>query len=176
MSKRAEEPSQWYQEDFLASRTASSESGLQKMTNGTYGLNSSGLSESCGRSMLLAKMLMAYYQQYMSPFAATWKQKDTKSGRSVFRLTLSVRTMKDTGFVFLASPRASQDFKPIRKQTPQEYNGRHGNALCASLGIICQERIGQYINPQFVEWMMGFPIGWGGISDTKTECSATETP
>ena len=176
MSKQDYEQPQWYQEDFLASRTALSASGLRITMIDTCGLNLSGSSENCGRGTLLAKTLMAYYQQYMSPYAPTWKRKVTKSGRSVYRLTLSVRTMRDTGFVSLASPRASQDFKPIRKQTPQEHNGKHGQTLCASLGIIFPERIGQYINPQFAEWMMGFPLGWGDISDTSSECSVTETP
>lgn len=169
-------PSPVYQGGSRASRIASSANGSLKTMNGTCGLNLSELSGNCGRSTLLAKTLMAYYQQYMSPYAPTWKRKVTKSGRSVYRLTLSVRTMKDTGFVSLASPRASQDFKPIRKQTPQEHNGKHGQALCASLGIIFPERIGQYINPLFAEWMMGFPLGWGDIRDTNSECSATETP
>ena len=39
--------------------------------------------------------------------------------------------------------------------------GKHGQTLCASIGIIYPEHIGRYINPQFVEWLMGFPIGWG---------------
>ena len=163
------------QEDSPASPTVLLGKGWLKMTNGTCGLNLSESSENSSRNMLLVRMLMAFYQQYMSPFAPTWKLKATKSGRSVFRLVLSERIMKDTGFVFLASPRASQDFKPIRKQTPTEHSGKHGQTLAASLGIIFPERIGQYINPLFAEWMMGFPLGWGAIEDTKSECSATET-
>ena len=163
------------QEASLANPTVLLGKDWLKMTIGTCGLSLSESSETSNRGMLLAKMLMASYQQYMSPFAPTWKQKATKSGRSVYRLVLSERIMKDTGFVFLASPRASQDFKPIRKLSPQEKSGKHGLTLCASLGIIYPERIGQYINPQFAEWMMGFPIGWGGIEDTKNGCSATET-
>lgn len=165
-----------FREGSHASHTALSENGLQKMMNGTYGRSSCELLTNCSRGMLLAKTLMASYQQYMSPFAPTWKKKDTKSGRSVFRLVLSERTMKDTGFVFLASPRASQDFKPIRRQTPQEHRGKHGQTMCSSLGIIFPERIGQYINPQFAEWMMGFPIGWGDIRSTNRECNVMETP
>ena len=164
------------QEDSRASHIASSGKGWQKTTTATSGLNLSELCGSCDRSTLLVRTLMACYQQFMSPFAPTWKQKDTKSGRLVFRLVLSERTMKDTGFVFLASPRASQDFKPIRRQTPQEHSGKHGQTLCSSLGIIFPERIGQYINPQFAEWMMGFPLGWGAIQDTNNECSVMETP
>ena len=161
---------------FLASHTASLENGLQKTTSDICGQSSFELSGNCGPNTLLVRMLMASYQQYMSPFAPTWKKRVTKSGRSVYRLALSERTMKDTGFVFLASPRASQDFKPIRKQTPQEHSGKHGQTMCSSLGIICPERIGQYINPQFAEWMMGFPIGWGDIRSTNSGCSATGTP
>lgn len=146
-----------------ASRTASLENGLQKTTSGICGQSSSELSGNYGPNTLLVRMLMASYQQYMSPFAPTWKKRVTKSGRSVYRLALSERTMKDTGFVFLASPRASQDFKPIRKQTPREHSGKHGQTMCSSLGIIFPERIGQYINPRFAEWMMGFPEGWTDV-------------
>lgn len=164
-----------FREDSPASHTALSGKDLQKMTNGTCGLSSCEPSENYSQNMLLVKMLMGCFQQYMSPFAPTWKMKVTKSGRLVYRLALSERTMKDTGFVFLASPRASQDFKPIRKQTPKEHSGKHGQTLCASLGIICPERIGQYINPQYAEWLMGFPVGWADIHNTSSECSATET-
>lgn len=163
-----------FQEDSHVSHIALSGSDWLKMMNGTSGRNSCGLLENFSPNTLLVKMLMASYQQYMSPFAPTWKKKVTKSGRSVYRLTLSVRTMKDTGFVSLASPSASQDFKPIRKQTPTERGGKHGKTLCSSLGIIFPERIGQYINPQFAEWMMGFPPGWGAINDSSSECSAME--
>ncbi len=169
MSEQVEGQLTLFQAGFPASRTVSSGKGLLKMTRGIYGQSFSGSSEKLSQSMLLEKMLMGFYQQYMSPYAPTWKKKITKSGRTVYRLVLSERTMKDTGFVFLASPRASQDFKPIRKQTPKEHSGKHGQALCSSIGIICPERIGQYITPQFAEWMMGFPIGWGDISDIKSE-------
>lgn len=169
MSKQVEGQLTLFQEGFPVSHTLLSGKDLLKTTRGICGQSSSESLEKLSQSMLLEKMLMGFYQQYMSPYAPTWKKKITKSGRIVFRLVLSERTMKDTGFVFLASPRASQDFKPIRKQTPKEHSGKHGQTLSSSIGIICPERIGQYINPQFAEWMMGFPIGWGDISDTKSE-------
>ena len=176
MKKQDYEQLTLYQEDSHASRTASSEKEKLKTMNGTYGRSSAELLESFSPVLYLEKMLMGYYQQYMSQFVPIWKEKVTKSGRSVCRLTLSRRHMRDTGFLLLASPRASQDFKPIRKQTPTEHNGKHVQALCSSLGIICPERIGQYINPQYVEWMMGFPIGWADISNTKNKCNVTEMP
>ena len=60
------------------------------MTNGICGQNLCELSESSSQNTLLVKMLMGFYQQYMSPYAPIWKRKVTKSGRSVYRLTLSV--------------------------------------------------------------------------------------
>lgn len=99
----------------------------------------------------------------MTPFAPTWSRKVTKSGRFVYRLTLSVPIMRGIGWLLLPSTRASQDYKPIRKQTPQEHSKKHGNTLAAGIGIICPELIGQYINPRFSEWLMGFPEGWADV-------------
>lgn len=156
-----------FQEDFPASRIALSGNGSRKMMRGICGQNICGLSENLNPNTLLEKMLMGFYQQYMSQYAPTWKQRATKSGRTVYRLVLSERTMKDTGFVFLASPRASQDYKPIRKQTPQEHSGKHGQTLCSSLGIICPERIGQYITPPVCGMDDGIPNWMGGYKEYK---------
>lgn len=152
-----------YQEVSHANLTALQEKDRGKKTK-----------EICGRSLyeslerysldtLLVRMCLAYYLQYMTAFAPTWKQKITKSGRSVYRLTLSVPIMRDIGWLLLPSTRASQDFKPIRKQTPQEHCKKNGNTLASGIGIICPECIGQHINPRFTEWLMGFPEGWTDV-------------
>ena len=143
-----------------ASPTASQERGQETKTKGIFGRSTCGLCANSIREPLWLKMCLAYYLRFMTPFAPTWKRQVTKSGRCVYRLTLSVRTMRDTGWLLLPSTRASQDCKPIRKQTPQEARGKHGNTLAAGIGIICPELIGQYINPRFSEWLMGFPEEW----------------
>lgn len=146
-----------------ANRTVVQENNSAKRMIVTCGLNLCGLSENFDQEPSWVKMCLGYYQRFMVPFAPIWKKRITKSGRSVFRLTLSVPTMRDLGFLLLPSTRASQDFKPIRKQTPQEHNKKHGNTLAAGIGIICPELIGQYINPRFSEWLMGFPMGWTDV-------------
>ena len=118
-----------FQGDSPASHIALSENGLLKTMSGICGQSTCALSENLTQNTLLEKTLMGYYQQYMSPYAPTWKQRATKSGRTVYRLVLSERTMKDTGFVFLASPRASQDYKPIRKQTRPNFMQQPWNYL-----------------------------------------------
>ena len=152
-----------YPEASLASLTRSQGKGWRKKMNATFGPNLCGSSWSYAQEPLLPRMCLAYYLPYMTPFAPTWKKQITKSGRSAYRLTLSARTMRDIGYLLLPSTRASQDYKPIRKQTPQEHCGKHGNTLVAGIGIICPERIGQYINPRFAEWLMGFPEGWTDV-------------
>jgi hypothetical protein len=70
--------------------------------------------------------------------------------------------------MLLPTPTASQDYKPIRPLAPSEANGTHGKML---VGVIGQQQLAQlkakrignerlYLNPQFVQWMMGYPEGW----------------
>lgn len=146
--------------DSHASPTALRGKCLEKKTRGICGRNLCGLYEKSGHMPLWAKMCLEFYLQFMPMYAPTWKVQVTKCGHFVFRLTLSVRTMKDTGWQLWPSARASQDYKPIRKQTPQEHCGKHGNTLAAGIGILEPELIGQHINPRFAEWLMGFPEGW----------------
>jgi hypothetical protein len=65
--------------------------------------------------------------------------------------------------LWLATPSASQNYKPIRPLAPSEATGKHGKVLPGSLGEKWPEHIGKPINPQFVEWMMGFPKNWTKI-------------
>ena len=150
-------------EDSLANRIALQGSNVAPKMKGICGLNLCGSSENFIHEPLWLRMCLGYYQRFMTPFAPTWKKRATKSGRYVYRLTLSVPTMRGIGWLLLPSTRASQDFKPIRKQTPQEHSKKHGNTLAAGIGIICPELIGQYINPRFSEWLMGFPEGWTDV-------------
>lgn len=149
--------------DSPASLTVLQEKGREKRIKEICGRNLYESLEKYSPDMLLVRTCLAFYLQFMTAFAPTWKEKITKSGRSVYRLTLSVPTMRDIGWLLLPSTRASQDFKPIRKQTPQEHCKKYGNTLASGIGIICPERIGQYINPRFSEWLMGFPEGWTDV-------------
>ncbi|MDQ0268689.1 hypothetical protein J2S17_000558 [Cytobacillus purgationiresistens] len=78
----------------------------------------------------------------------------------LYRLHLSEPITKDTGYLLLPTPTASQNYKPIRKLAPSERNGSHGKTLPGGIGEKYPEHIGYHINPQYVEWMMGFPSDW----------------
>lgn len=84
-----------FQEVSRANHTASQGSVSEKKTRGTCGLSLCGLSESFGQEPLWVRMCLGYYLRFMTPFAPTWKRQVTKSGRSVFRLTLPVPPNED---------------------------------------------------------------------------------
>lgn len=107
----------------------------------------------------------------------TWKVSATKDKRLLFRLVPLVPHIEETEFSlwpiptandgknitlprFFPTPTASRDYKPIRPLAPSEANGAHGTMLVGAIGRENPEFIGMYLNPQFSEWLMGFPITW----------------
>lgn len=68
------------------------------------------------------------------------------------------RIVKD-GFVW-PTPTASQASKPIREPSPSRKANEHGYDLQDKIGEIHPWLIGKKINPQFLEWMMMYPLGW----------------
>jgi len=61
------------------------------------------------------------------------------------------------------TPTASQDWKPIRPLAPSEAAGSHGTMLVGAVGNSQPEYVGEQLNPNWVECLMGFPMGWTNI-------------
>src|ERR1019366_4093571 len=59
-----------------------------------------------------------------------------------------------------ATPAASQAHKKIRAFAPSESAGTHGEMTVGQMGERYPETIGGYLNPMWVEWLMGYPSGW----------------
>lgn len=58
------------------------------------------------------------------------------------------------------TPTVSQDHKLVRPLAPSGANGTHGTMLVGALGQTNPELIGGQLNPMWVEWLMGWPLGW----------------
>jgi hypothetical protein len=71
--------------------------------------------------------------------------------------------MLKIGLIQLPTPTASQANKLIRNPSPTRLNGTHGWDIQDRIGLIIPNLIGKKINPQFLEWMMGYPISWTEI-------------
>ncbi|MNW65898.1 hypothetical protein D3C74_443220 [compost metagenome] len=65
------------------------------------------------------------------------------------------------------TPTASQDWKPIRPLAPSEATGSHGTMLVGAVGNNQPEYVGKQLNPNWVECLMGFPMGWTNIDVQK---------
>jgi hypothetical protein len=72
----------------------------------------------------------------------------------------------------LPTPVSSQGHKKVRPLAPSEGNGTHGTMLVGAVGDQDPSTIGSYLNPNWVEWLMGFPGGW----TTTTDSNLSETP
>lgn len=71
--------------------------------------------------------------------------------------------LEKDGSCLLATPRASQAAKLIRKQTDHEQK-THGEALTDSIGRLSPELIGKKLSPMFVEVLMGYKMEWTDLS------------
>ena len=135
--------------------------GKVQQTLDGFGLSISDSSESVSLNGLFLRML-----QHSSVFLSskestpTFRRKVTKSGYTYYQLQESKHRTRENGVSLLPTPTASQDYKPIRPQSPSEKAGKHGTALPGSLGVIYPSLIGHYIHPEYIEWMMGFPANW----------------
>tara|TARA_R110000765_G_scaffold412914_1_gene512739 strand:- start:158 stop:640 length:483 start_codon:yes stop_codon:yes gene_type:complete len=61
------------------------------------------------------------------------------------------------------TPATSQLHKPVRPLAPSEANGTHGTMLVGAVGARHPESIGGTLNPSWVCWMMGIPLGWDSL-------------
>ena len=116
----------------------------QKMTV-TSGQKCAELLQSCDPLGLLGKMLLESSIWRSTQCYLTWKPKATPQGRLLFQLVASAPRTDDTGQqLWLATPTAA------------DAEGSSGGKMHSSL----RTEAGGQLNPEWVEWLMGFPIGW----------------
>ena len=103
----------------------------------------------------------------LDALSMTWGRWGIALDGAVMELKMSEQFTKETEYSLLATPTASQDYKAVRPLSPSEANGTHGKTLVGDIGNQLGVKIGEsgkskrlYLNPEFVETMMGFPTGW----------------
>ena len=103
--------------------------------------------------------------------ALTWSVQDTKFSRSIIRLRASVPRTDETECSLWPTPVANDDNKtPAAHRAMKGRMGGNRTAI-TSLQVMAKhvEQSTGSLNPTWVEWLMGFPIGW-------TDCEHSETP
>lgn len=157
--------------DTLASLSHKPESDLAiKMTDisGRKCLQLSKRSDPLGS---VEKMLMDTSLWVSTRCYLTWKPQTTPQGRLLFRLSPQTRHTDATGCGLLHTPTATAN-----QMTPHELkkgsgwwptpaaadaNGNHGGNQGWSLRTeTWQKGVSGSLNPQWVEWLMGYPVGY----------------
>ena len=152
-----------------ASHSALQESEKDRMTNATCGQKCSALCEKSSPVGLLEKMLLGTLPLDSTMFVMTWKAKTTKRGRLFFRLSPLGRSMEGRGSLWWPTPKASDAIMGMTART----SGRpieRSTHLQTIVGLSVGWKPGDgHLNPTWVEWLMGFPIGWTEIEDSETQ-------
>ena len=99
----------------------------------------------------------------LTSYSLAWKDLGTPQNRSWWVLGRLARPRTVRGFGSWPTLAASQMQKPIRPLIPSEKSGKHGIMTVGAIGLHFPELIGQKVNPEWAEAMMGLPPGW-------TEC------
>ena len=169
MSGQAYEQLTLFQEDSHASPSPLLESKKEKRTIVTSGRRCSGLSESCARAALSVRTFLDLFELRLQESFPNCKASATKQGLTVLRLGMSADCTRESGSLSWPRPTTGA---PL-------CGGTHNFQQMAALrdaGIITeQERknltcgSGGKSNPDLMEWLMGFPLGW-------TDLNASETP
>lgn len=107
----------------------------------------------------------------------TWKPLVIKQRCLGFRLVVSMRRTLGNGSGLWPTPRAEEKSQHNSQDngialsravkmwpTPKAQNAQ-APCLHGQGGMGLQEAVGGQLNPPFVEWLMGFPIGWTDLGD-----------
>lgn len=151
--------------DFLASHTVQPGSEKARQMTVISGRNISALLANTDPLGLLVKMCLESEQLFSTRCYLTWKAWTTPQSRLLFRLRVSMPPTSEKEYLLLPTPEglAAMGMLPTPTASDTSQNDYYGKSKKLS-GVI-----GGKLNPEFVEWLMGFPIGW-------TELEHSETP
>lgn len=176
-----------FTEDFLAevSPSAWQETSGGKTTNVTCGRSFRGWSEKLDRVGSWLKTYLEYCVSQQTTYAGTWSVRATASGFGIMKLRLSERTTEENASFLWRTPDAHCDRgfrkrktfeKRMERGMPLQLNDQVAHMLPTPTvndaknngNSASQHRhtpplnavAGGSLNPEWIEWLMGFPAGW----------------
>ena len=176
MSRQDYEQLTLFPEDSLASRFPLPGSEKAKMMTVSSGLKCSELYGNSGRLGSLVKMCLESLIWHSTRCLLTWKTKDTKHRHLLFQLAVSMPPTEETESLLWPTPKASAILGGCS-------GARKTLAKMAEKGLITeQERRmfssgnGGQINPQLIEWLMGYEQKFTELLPTPRTSIANGAP
>lgn len=185
--------------DTPASLSQRPGNGAARQTTATSGLKCLGLSANYGPLGSLERILLGTLRWGSTMCFLTWKTRATPQGRLLFQLAPSMPRTGEIGFGLWPTPtvHGNNNRKGLTKKsgdglatavrmwpTPRaSYRGdcpserrRRSPDLLSSVrmeqeGSSPEIRATGTLNPAWVEWLMGYPVGWTEISPSETPFS-----
>lgn len=190
MSKQDWKQSQYYQEDFLASHSVqpgSEEARRMTVTSGRKCLELYRRSDPVG---LLVRMLLESSHWRSTRCYLTWKGSATLAKRLLFRLVPSMPRTGETAaqlwptvtrndgvnssLPISQAKRESLVGVMIRKTlfptlTARDFKSADKNPRTKRFSAKTELNtvVGGNLNPEWVEWFMGFPVGWTSLQEYR---------
>ena len=173
------------QQDTHVNPSASQVSAKEMKILATSGRSSLELLHPNDQLGVFSKMFMVTSHWASTKCCLTWRQKATPQGRLLFQLVVSMHPIKEIEFGsspnMWATPAAADsrgttgggqgkslrtDVRMFPTPTARDYkdNGRSPAELARN-SVTLATRAGGSLNPQWVEWLMGYPEGWTELKD-----------
>ena len=127
------------------------------------------LSTSCGLLGSLERMLLTSSIWHSTMCFLTWKVKATPHGRLWFQLAASALRTKDTDLQSWPTPTA-MDASGLARHRRRDASPTRSMLLCQRVAYLAGGGTGN-LNPEWTEWLMGFPTGWTELDASETRCA-----
>ena len=170
----------YYQGDSPASPFPLSDTERASQTPVTSGRKCAASLTSCAPISCLAKMLLTSSIWGSTKRSLTWSRRDMPSGHSYFLLVpsahgMSANGLSSSGLMFptpLASDTGSRlkaeriSISPTGAFRRRNYSGTYWAAALSEVIYFLEKETdpSHRFNPEWVEWLMGFPPRWTDVS------------
>ena len=163
-SRRLTGPAMLFAAGSPARTSAMPGKGLALKVNAAdYGINSHASLAFFDQNSLSWKMLQPCLFEGLIQFSANWPRSGMTRNGQLFRRAPWVRHTHGKDCSLLPTPRASRGFTNPSVSCLRDD--------CLTTRIIGEPVLGMRPNPEYVEWMMGFPIGWCELKRSETPSS-----
>lgn len=152
-----------------ASPSPKPDSAEARAMTATSGRRCLELSTSYGPLGSLERMLLTSSIWRSTMCFLTWKVKATPHGRLWFQLAASALRTKDTDLQSWPTPTA-MDASGLARHRRMDASPTRSMLLCQRVAYLAGGGTGN-LNPEWTEWLMGFPTGWTELDASETRCA-----
>ena len=152
-----------------ASHSPRPDSAEARRMTATSGLRCCELLRSCGPLGSLERMLLTSSIWRSTMCFLTWKAKATPRGRLWFQLAASALHTNDTDTQSWPTPTA-MDAAGLAGHLRKDTTSTRSMLLSQKVKCLAGGGTGN-LNPEWVEWLMGFPTGWTALDASGTPCA-----